>query len=140
MVEREIHVWLRDDVGYHAIQAIHGVGPTMAAIFVAEIGDVSRFPTPQHLCSWAGLTPKHSESDTKVHRGADHQDGLPPRALRGGGGGGPLPRRRPHPSGLSAHRERRGTKIARVAAARRLLTLVYWGLRDGRIRCLEETG
>ena len=35
MLEREIHVWLRDDVGYHAIQAIHGVGPTMAAIFVA---------------------------------------------------------------------------------------------------------
>jgi Transposase IS116/IS110/IS902 family len=36
---------------------------------VAEIGDISRFPTPQALCSWAGLTPKHRESDTKVRRG-----------------------------------------------------------------------
>ena len=35
---------------------------------------------------------------------------------------------------------RRGTKVARVAAARHLLTLVYWGLRDGHIRCLDETG
>ncbi len=32
--------------------------------------------------------------------------------------------------------ERRGNKIARVAAARKLLTLVYYGLRDGEIRCL----
>jgi hypothetical protein len=32
--------------------------------------------------------------------------------------------------------ERRGKMIAQVAAARRLLTLVYYGLRDGEIRCL----
>jgi len=34
--------------------------------------------------------------------------------------------------------ERRGNKIAKVAAARNLLTLVYYGLRDGRIRCLPR--
>ena len=32
--------------------------------------------------------------------------------------------------------ERRGNKIARVAAARRLLTLIFYGLRDGEIRCM----
>jgi hypothetical protein len=32
--------------------------------------------------------------------------------------------------------ERRGRNIGRVAAARHLLTLVYYGLRDGEIRCL----
>jgi hypothetical protein len=31
--------------------------------------------------------------------------------------------------------ERRGVNIARVAIARKLLTLVYYGLRDGQIRC-----
>ena len=41
--------WQRDrpalagDVGYLAIQAIPGVGPVLAAVFVAEIGDVHRF-------------------------------------------------------------------------------------------------
>ena len=69
MVEREMHHQLADHPGYRAIQAIHGVGPIMAAIFVAEIGDVSRFPTARHLCSWAGMTPKLHESDTKSHRG-----------------------------------------------------------------------
>jgi len=36
--------------------------------------------------------------------------------------------------------ERRGRNIERVAGARKLLTLVYYGLRDGEIRCLGETG
>ena len=34
--------------------------------------------------------------------------------------------------------DRRGKMIARVAAARKLLTLVYYGLRDGEIRCLAR--
>ena len=34
--------------------------------------------------------------------------------------------------------ERRGRNIATVAAARKLLTLVYYGLRDGHIRALNR--
>ena len=34
---------------------------------------------------------------------------------------------------------RRGKNIATVAAARKLLTLVYYGLRDGHIRALDRT-
>ncbi|MEU7174582.1 hypothetical protein ABZ949_24210 [Micromonospora tulbaghiae] len=33
--------------------------------------------------------------------------------------------------------ERRGRNIATVAVARKLLTLVYYGLRDGHIRALH---
>src|SRR5215213_394653 len=62
-LDRRIHTALKD-AGYNAIQVIHGVGPVLAAVFVAEIGDVTRFLSPDRLCSWAGLTPKHRESDT----------------------------------------------------------------------------
>ena len=55
--------------GYQAIQQVPGIGPVLAAVFVAEIGDVGRFTGPAQLCSWAGLTPRHRESDTVVHRG-----------------------------------------------------------------------
>jgi transposase len=140
MLEREIHRWLRDDAGYHAIQAIHGVGKTMAAIFVAEIGDIHRFPTPRHLCSWAGLTPKHIESDTKVIRGRITRMGstlvrwAAIEAVARYHGGAPI---RPAYRRIAA---RRGNKIARVAAGRKLLTLVFYGMRDGRIRCLQEAG
>jgi len=34
---------------------ISGVGPTFAAVFIAEIGDVTRFARPEKLCCWAGL-------------------------------------------------------------------------------------
>ncbi len=34
--------------------------------------------------------------------------------------------------------ERRGANISKVAVARKLLTLVFYGLRDGHIRCLAR--
>jgi len=46
---------------YRAIQVLKGVGPVLAGVFVAEIGDVSRFSQPSKLCSWHGLTPRHRE-------------------------------------------------------------------------------
>ncbi|HSH60775.1 MAG TPA: transposase, partial [Acidimicrobiales bacterium] len=69
MLAGRIEACLVDDAGYWAIQALPGVGPVLAAVFVAEIGDIARFPSARHQCSWAGLTPTHRESDTTVRRG-----------------------------------------------------------------------
>ena len=60
---------LARDPGYVAVQQIPGIGPILGAVFVAEIGEVSRFTTAPQLACWAGLTPKHHESDSHVHRG-----------------------------------------------------------------------
>jgi transposase len=61
--------------GYHAIRALPGIGPVLGAVLVAEIGDITRFATPARLCCWAGLTPRHRESDVilsfRVGRGCD---------------------------------------------------------------------
>jgi transposase len=137
-LEPEIHDHLRHHRGYQAVQAINGVGRTIAAILVTEIGDVTRFPTPRHLCSWAGLTPGRRESDRKGHNTdiTKHGSRLLRWAMIEGISryhGGPR---------LAAdyHRlaDRRGKNKARVAIARRVLTLAYYGLRDGEIRCLNE--
>jgi transposase len=108
-LDRRIHDRLTDVVGYQVVQQLDGVGPVLAAVFVAEIGDVSRFRTPKRLCSWAGLTPRHRQSDTTVIRG-------------------PI--------------TKQGSALVRWAAveavARKLLTLVYYRIRDGEIRCLKE--
>ena len=56
-------------IGYRVIQQLPGIGPVLAAMIIAEIGDVTRFRTAGQLASWAGLTPKHRESDTWVSRG-----------------------------------------------------------------------
>jgi hypothetical protein len=108
----------------------------LAAVFVAEIGNVHRFAGAPQLCSWVGLTPRHRESDTTVRRGPITKQG--PRLVRWAVV--EANQRLPRPSKLAAdfHRiaDRRGTGIGRVAAARKLLTLVYYGLRDGQVRCL----
>src|SRR6478752_4902718 len=60
---------LARDPGFLAVQAIPGVGPILGAVFVAEVGDVHRVTRAEELTCWAGLTPKHHESDKHVHRG-----------------------------------------------------------------------
>jgi transposase len=69
VVSKRVAVQLSGHDGYRAIQAVPGIGPVLAAVFVAEIGDVTRFRTPAQLACWAGLTPRHRESDTTVRRG-----------------------------------------------------------------------
>jgi transposase len=68
-LDRDIHRQLCDDAGYNAVQAIYGVGPVLAAVFVAEIGDVTRFDSPKALCSGAGLAPS-TGSPTPTSTGA----------------------------------------------------------------------
>jgi transposase len=139
LVDRQLRARLTTDRGYRAIQAIPGVGPILAAVFVAEIGDVTRFATPARLSSWAGLTPRHRESDTTVHRGPITKQGstlVRWAAVEAA-------QRIPDSAGwLVANRQRltdrRGRNIATVAVARKLLTLVYYGLRDGHIRALDQ--
>jgi transposase len=129
---------LRTHRGYRVIQALPGVGTTLAAVFVAEIGDVHRFSHPGRLCSWAGLTPRHHESDQTVHRGHITKQGS--RLVRWAAV--EAVQRLPADSKLRADRDRiaarRGRNIAKVAAARRLLTLVFYGLRDQHLRCLAS--
>ncbi len=136
MLQSRIDMWLGDDIGFHAIQAIPGVGPILAAVFVAEIGDVTRFATARQLASWAGLTPSHHESDTTVRRGHITKQGS--RLVRWAAVEA-VGRQRGDTPIRSHHRrvgERRGKNVGRVAAARKLVTLVFYGLRDGDIRCL----
>ena len=137
-LDRTIAKQMAHHPGFKAIQVIDGVAPVLGAVMVAEIGDVTRFPTAAHLCSWAGLTPKHRESDDKVRRGSISKQGS--RLLRWAAVEAAS---KNHAGGnfKAAYRriaERRGRNIAKIAAARRLLTLVYYGLRDGEVRCLAS--
>jgi transposase len=140
MLDRLIAARLKGQAGYEAVQAIPGVGKVLAAVFVAEIGDVRRFSRPEQLASWAGMTPRHHESDTTVRRGRITKQGS--RLVRWAAvEAAMLPRSN---SWLKSdyHRiaARRGKKIAAVAVGRKILTLVFYGLRDGEVRCLAEEG
>jgi transposase len=142
IAEHLSRVRLAHDAGYLAIQQIPGVGPVLAAVIVAEIGDVHRFARPEQLCCWAGLTPRHRESDTTVHRGRITKQGSTLlrwaliEAVQKAPADSPMRQLRER---IEARRGPAVRNIAVTAAARKLLTLVFYGLRDGHIRCLTRS-
>ena len=112
----------------------------LAAVIVAEIGDIRRFPGAARLCSWAGLTPRHRESDLKVTRGHITKQGSP--LLRWAGveaiqrqPAGPI---RDVKDRIIARRGKEARSIAKTAAARHLLTAVFYAMRDGQARSLAK--
>ena len=116
---------------------IRGVGRYIAMLVIAEVGDITRFPSARHLCAWAGLTPTVRSSDGKARLGHISGQGSPAlrwalveAAQHAPTGGGPLRQ------GYERIAKRRGKQVAKVAVARKILTLCYYGLRDGEIRCL----
>lgn len=128
---------LKGHRGYEAAQAIPGVGKVLAAVFVAEIGDVTRFSSPEELASWAGVTPRHHESDTTVRRGSVTKQGS--KLLRWAAVEAATSPRLPKGFAATYARlaQRRGKRIAKVAIARKVLTLVFYALRDGEVRSLR---
>ncbi|MEV5302165.1 IS110 family transposase [Amycolatopsis methanolica] len=126
------------DPGYTAVQTIPGIGPTLAAVFVAEIGDVHRFGGPKQLASWCGLTPNHHESDAHVHRGAITKQGS--RLVRWAAVESEQRLSAEHAVGAFRDRiaTKRGRNIAVVAAARKQVGHVYHALRDHHVRALQR--
>jgi transposase len=127
------------DPGYTALRTIPGIGPILAAVFTAEIGDVDRFANPEKLASWCGMTPKHHESDTHVHRGRITKQGS--RLVRWAAV--ESVQVLPSTTVVGAMRDRiaqrRGRNIAVVAAARKQLGYVYYALRDHHVRALRPS-
>jgi transposase len=135
----EIDQRAKADDRVDVLTQIRGIGPYTAMLIIAEVGAIERFPDARHLCAWAGLTPTIRSSDGKARLGHISRQGSP--ALRWAlveaaqkctTGGGPLRQ------SYERIAKRRGAKIAKVAVARQILTLSYYGLRDGEIRCLAR--
>jgi transposase len=126
------------DPGYVAVQQIPGIGPVLAAVFVAEVGDVARFHDAAQLACWAGLTPKHHESDIHVHRGRITKQGS--RLVRWAAVESVKNIPQYSPVGILKARvaDRRGTNIGTVATARRQTELVFYALRDHHVRALHQ--
>ena len=134
---KEIEQQASADAYVDVLCQIRGVGRYIAMLVIAEVGDVTRFPSARHLCAWAGLTPTVRSSDGKARLGHISGQGSPAlrwalveAAQHAPTGGGPLRQ------SYERIAKRRGKQVAKVAVARKILTPCYYGLRDGEIRCL----
>jgi transposase len=109
-----------------------GISEIAAHVIVAEIGlDMTRFPTPAHLISWAGLCPRNDESagkrrSTRVRKGAPWLKTTLVTAAWAAV--------RTKDSYLQAQflriKPRRGAKKAILAVAASMLNACYFMLRD----------
>ena len=68
-LEREIRHRFAHDDRVRRLLPISGIGLLTAALVVAEVWEVSRFPSADKLCSWAGLTPSEHSSAEHTRRG-----------------------------------------------------------------------
>jgi transposase len=59
------------------LQRIPGIGAVLGLMLRAEIGDVTRFPTPGHLASYAGVVPEVDSSAAHTRYGRITKDGSP---------------------------------------------------------------
>lgn len=110
-----------------------GVSDIVAQVLLSEIGiDMTRFPTPGHLISWAGLCPRSDESagrrrSTRVRKGAPWLKTTLVSAAWAAV--------RTKDSYLRAQflriKSRRGSKKAILAVAASMLKAAYFMLRDG---------
>ena len=115
------------------LATIPGIGRRTAEVLIAEIGtDMSRFPTPAHLASWAGMCPGNDESagkrrSGKTRKGSPWLRSTLIEAARAAG--------RSKGTYLAAqyHRlaARRGSKRAAVAVGHTILLIIYRLLSQG---------
>ena len=115
------------------LDTIPGVNRTTAVSIVAETGgDMTRFPTAAHLCSWAGMCPGHDESAGKRRSGTTRKAN---RYLRGALIQSALGASHTKHSALQARYHRvkrhRGHKKAVVAVGHQILEIAYYVMRDG---------
>jgi transposase len=99
---------------------------------IAEIGtDMSRFPTPQHLASWAGVCPGNHESAGKRQSGRTRKANVWLKAALTQAAWGASRTRRSYYSAQHARlSKRRGVKRATIAVAHSQLLTVHCLLSD----------
>ena len=115
-----------------AIDQIPGVGTRSAQVILAEIGmDMSRFPSAEHLCSWAGIAPGNHQSARKRKSGRTNkgnktlksmlvQCAKSAKRVKGSY----------FSSQYSRIAARRGSNRAAVAVAHSILTVIYHILKE----------
>lgn len=116
-----------------ALDTIPGIDRIGAISIVAETGgDMARFPSAAHLCSWAGMCPGHAESAGKRRSGKTRKANRYLRSTLIQAGAAASHTRGSALRALYARvKGHRGHKKAVVATGHQILEIAYYVMRDG---------
>ena len=77
IIKIETYLSTKDTAAVCLLMTIPGIGPVFARSIALEVGDIDRFSTEKHFCSYARLFPGTSESAGKARRGRRAKEGNP---------------------------------------------------------------
>jgi transposase len=128
-IDRELKALGADHPYIPLLMSTPGIAWVLAYTIAAEIGDISRFHSPQKLCGYTGLCPQVYQSGTKDRRG--HLTHAGPKYLRWA-----LMEATSHACRHPLYRDRyqrnkrrlgkqRGARVAQVDIARRLAEAIW---------------
>lgn len=135
-ITTRIDRYVKFDEDASNLTTIPGIGIYAALMIVAEIGDIKRFPDSHKLCSYAGLVPStHSSGGITKHGpitklGSSHLRWILVQAIR--------VHVREHKDDTELSHfyykmlKRKGMAKTTMAAASKLLRIIYWMLWDKR--------
>ena len=134
LVSKHLRGLAGNDDDVRLLMTIPGIGYYSALLVKSEVGDVSRFPFGERLCSYAGLVPSTHASGAVVRHGGITKEGS--RWLRWVMVEAAQTHVHKYDTAIARAynriAERRGRKVAVVAAARKLLMCCYSVLKNRR--------
>lgn len=65
IIEEEIGK--NDDDDFTILSSVDGIGKNTSSSFIAEVGDIDKFESPQQLIAFAGTDPSVKQSGTSIH-------------------------------------------------------------------------
>jgi len=71
-----LHQRARSEPAVKVLTQLPGMGPFIALVLPAEIGNITRFGSARKLASWAALTPMVRGSDRTVRHGHISKQGI----------------------------------------------------------------
>jgi transposase len=74
---KNIHRMAKENLTAQLLMTIPGIGKIIAMFIIAEVEDISRFPSYRNLSSYAGLVPSLDASGDKEKRGRITKQGSP---------------------------------------------------------------
>ena len=128
-LDGELHARAKADPRAKVLRELPGIGEFTALVMLAEIGDITRFPSARKLASWAGLTPTVRGSDLTVRHGHISKQGSAWLRWVLNQAAQTAKRSPEFAATYAAIAKRRGKKIATIAIARKLL-IRAWHLLD----------
>jgi transposase len=126
-ISDHIALLVKENADVKLLMTIPGISVYSAALIVAEIGDIRRFQTYKQLCSYAGIDPSVHSSGGTVRYGSITKQGSKllrwilaqavNHVIRRSG--------KLHDFYMRMVRRGKGKNVARVAAARKLLRVIW---------------